>query len=321
MSSTSNTERHTSNHVSETAHALAARLSPAAVVRENEPLAKRTTLRVGGPADIYVEPGDEADLGMVLSFCAERSLPFLVLGRGSNLLVRDGGFAGVVICLAQAFFRRVEIDGTQIRAGAGARLKTIAAEAKRQGLSGLEFLDGIPGSVGGALRMNAGAMGAAIFDRVQSVRLMDFKGHVSECTAAEMNARYRGCDLLKERIALAAVLIGRPGEPEEIDRRMSEFNQRRWSAQPAAPSAGCMFKNPATIPAGRLIDELGLKGTRIGGAMVSREHGNFLVNDGTATAAEILELIELIRARARTERGIALELEVQVIGNSASSPG
>jgi UDP-N-acetylenolpyruvoylglucosamine reductase len=321
MSGQSNTARPTSNRTGETARALIACLSPAALVRENEPLAKRTTLRVGGPADIFVEPGSETDLGVVVRLCAERSLPFFVLGRGSNLLVQDGGFSGVVVCLAHESFRRVEVAGTEIRAGAGARLKTIAAEAKRYSLTGLEFLDGIPGSVGGALRMNAGAMGNSIFDRVRYVRLMDFKGHISERTAAEMNARYRGCDSLKEYIALAAVLNGQPGELEGIERRMNEFNQRRWHSQPAAPSAGCMFKNPASIPAGRLIDELGLKGARVGGAMVSLEHGNFLVNDGTATAAEILQLIALIRTRAQTERGISLELEVQVIGDPAPTAG
>ncbi|HEY5912822.1 MAG TPA: UDP-N-acetylmuramate dehydrogenase [Verrucomicrobiae bacterium] len=295
---------------------LVARLSPETLVRVNEPLAKRTTLRVGGPADIYTEPWSEKDLKTTVEFCARHRMPIFVLGRGSNLLVKDGGFRGLVVCLAHPAFCRVDVAGSEIRCGAGARLKAVAAEAKRRGLAGLEFLDGIPGSIGGGLRMNAGAMGEAIFNRVRSVRLMDFEGRVEERAAAEMKARYRGCGLLKDHLALAAVLDAQPGEPQAIERRMREFNEKRWRSQPAAPSAGCMFKNPPALPAGRLIDELGLKGTRVGGAMISFEHGNFLVNDGTATAGEILKLIDLVKNRAWVERGIDLELEVQVIGES-----
>jgi UDP-N-acetylenolpyruvoylglucosamine reductase len=201
-----------------------------------------------------------------------------------------------------------------LRCGAGARLKAVAVEARRNGLTGLEFLEGIPGSVGGALRMNAGAMGGAMFDVVESVRLMSFDGKVHEQAVQELTIAYRSCSVLKTHIALSAVLCGRPGVREEIERRMNEFNRKRWSSQPAAPSAGCMFKNPPTISAGKLIDELGLKGLKVGGAMVSVEHGNFLVNDGSATARDILELIELIRQRARAERGIELETEVEIVG-------
>jgi UDP-N-acetylenolpyruvoylglucosamine reductase len=293
---------------------LARRLSPATVIRPDEPLAKHTTLRVGGPADTYVEPASEEDLAAVLAYCDERNLPFFVLGRGSNLLVRDGGFRGVVVCLVHPHFSQIEPAGQRLRCGAGARLKAVAVEAKRNGLAGLEFLEGIPGSVGGALRMNAGAMGGAMFDVVESVRLMSFDGKVYEQAVQELTTAYRSCPVLKTHIALAAVLCGRLGVREEIERRMNEFSRKRWSSQPAAPSAGCMFKNPSSISAGKLIDELGLKGLKVGGAMVSVEHGNFLVNDGSATAREILELIELIRQRARAERGIELETEVEIVG-------
>ncbi len=293
---------------------LAALLSPESVVRAHEPLARRTTLRVGGPADVYVEPASEAELAAVLRFCAERSLPSLLLGRGSNLLVRDGGFRGVVICLCQPEFSRITIRGQQLECGAGARLKNVAVEARRAGLAGLEFLEGIPGSVGGALRMNAGAMGGAMFEIVETVRVMDPTGEIIELRPEQMAVAYRSCASLRDRVALSAGLRGQPGEAGSIDRRMREFSEKRWSSQPAAPSAGCMFKNPAGIPAGKLIDELGLKGTRVGAARVSQEHGNFLVNDGGATASEVLGLIELIRERARRERGIELETEVQIIG-------
>jgi UDP-N-acetylenolpyruvoylglucosamine reductase len=298
----------------EAAGELAQRLSPATVIRSDELLARHTTLRVGGPADVYVEPASEEDLAAVLAYCHERSRPLLVLGRGSNLLVKDGGFRGAVVCLVHPHFSRIEAADQRLRCGAGAKLKAVAVEARRNGLSGLEFLEGIPGSIGGALRMNAGAMGGAVFDVVESVRLMSFDGKVQEQAARELTTAYRSCPALKTRIALAAVLCGQLGSREAIEQRMNENSRRRWQSQPAAPSAGCMFKNPRSIPAGKLIDELGLKGTRAGGAVVSAEHGNFIVNDGSATARDVLELIEIIRQRVRTERGIELETEVEIIG-------
>ncbi len=293
---------------------LSSRLSVHALVRASEPLAKRTTLRVGGPADVYVEPASEDDLAAVLQFCNERALPWFVLGRGSNLLVRDGGFRGLVICLAHPVFGRIEVVGERLRCGAGARLKQIAAEARRHDLSGVEFLDGIPGCVGGALRMNAGAMGQWTFETVESVRLMDGEGRACEKPAREVPVEYRNCPLFKECIALGAVFKCAPAPRDEIERRMSEFGERRSATQPAAPSAGCIFKNPPRIPAGKLIDELGLKGARAGGAVVSAEHANFIINDGTATAHDFLELIAIIKARARDEREVELQTEIEIIG-------
>jgi UDP-N-acetylenolpyruvoylglucosamine reductase len=293
---------------------LAKRVSRATVIRRNESLAKHTTLRVGGPADVYVEPASEEDLAGVLTFCNEREPSFFVIGRGSNLLVRDGGFRGVIICLVHASFSRIEVDGERLRCGAGATLKNVAVEAKRNGLSGVEFLEGIPGSVGGALRMNAGAMGGATFDAVESVRLMDFTGNVRELKPGEISVEYRNCAALKTNIALGVVFKCRPAPRVEIEQRMKAFNEKRWESQPAAPSAGCTFKNPPTIPAGKLIDELGLKGTRVGGAVVSAEHGNFIVNDGKATARDVLELIAFLQARAKEARGIELQTEVEIVG-------
>lgn len=293
---------------------LAKGVSSATVVRRDEPLAKRTTLRVGGAADIYVEPASEADLAQVLRFCAERDVNFFILGRGSNLLVRDGGIRGVVVCLSHPAFSTIEVVGENIRCGAGAKLKQVAVEAKRAGLTGVEFLEGIPGSVGGALRMNAGAMGGATFDAVESIRVMDHCGAVRELTAREVEVEYRCCPLLKNHIGLGAVFKCHAASREEVNQRMNAFSEKRWSSQPAAPSAGCCFKNPATIPAGKLIEELGLKGLRVGGAMVSLEHGNFIVNDGSATARDVLELIAQLKRRAKAERGIELHTEVEIIG-------
>jgi len=293
---------------------LAECVSRATRIRRNELLAKHTTLRIGGPADVYVEPASESDLAAVVKYCHERSLPFFVIGRGSNLLVRDGGVRGVVICLAHASFSRIDIAGERLHCGAGAKLKAVAVEAKRSGLSGVEFLEGIPGSVGGALRMNAGAMGGATFDAVESVRLMDFAGHVRELAPKEMSVEYRSCPILKTNIALGVVFKCKSAPRGEIEQRMKAFNEKRWESQPAARSAGCTFKNPPTIVAGKLIDELGLKGTRVGGAVVSAEHGNFIVNDGNATARDVLELIAILQARAKEARGIELRTEIEIIG-------
>ena len=296
------------------ANELAQRVSQTTVIRCQEPLAKHTTLRVGGPADIYIEPASEQDLAAVLTCCHEHGWQLFVVGRGSNLLVRDNGFRGVAISLAQAQFSRIEVTGERLSCGAGAKLRMVAVEARRNCLTRLEFLEGIPGSLGGGLRMNAGAMGGALFDVVESVRFMSLDGIAHERTAQDMTVAYRSCPMLKNHVATSAILRGKPGSHEEIEQRMNEFSRKRWQSQPAAPSAGCMFKNPGTIPAGKLIDEMGLKGTRVGGAMVSSEHGNFIVNDGTATARDVLELVEIIRQRVRAERGIELEAEVEIIG-------
>jgi UDP-N-acetylenolpyruvoylglucosamine reductase len=293
---------------------LAVHVSRATVIRRDEPMAKHTTLRIGGPADVYVEPAWEVDLANILKFCAERDMPFFILGRGSNLLVRDGGVRGAVICLAHSHFSRIEIVGERLHCGAGAKLKNVSVEAKRNNLSGVEFLEGIPGSVGGALRMNAGAMGAATFGAVESLRFMDRAGDIHERLADEVPVEYRACPLLKTHIAMGAVFKCTPLPRAEIEQRMKVYSEKRWESQPAAPSAGCIFKNPGTIPAGKLVDELGLKGTRVGGAVVSAEHGNFIVNDGNATARDVLELIVILKAKAKTGRGIELHTEVEVIG-------
>jgi UDP-N-acetylenolpyruvoylglucosamine reductase len=295
---------------------LRQRLSAEAVVRWHEPLARRTTLRVGGNADVYVEPASENDLALALEFAQARRLPVFVLGRGSNLLIRDGGIRGVVICLAHPCFSEVVVEGQRIQCGAGAKLKTVAVEARRAGLGGLEFLEGIPGSVGGALRMNAGAMGAWIFEVVDRVRLMDPNGAIEDVPAAALPTEYRACPRLRSHIALAAVLRGNPEATGAIEARAQAYNQRRWSTQPAAPSAGCIFRNPPSIPAGRLIEELGLKGRRVGGAVISTLHGNFILNEGEASARDVLSLIDLVRETARTVRGIELETEVEIVGEA-----
>lgn len=290
-------------------------LGKEAIVKLDEPMAPKTTFGVGGAADIFVEPSSESELAGVVRICAENKIKYYILGRGSNLLVKDGGIRGVVIHLIGSWFERVIAKGAEIECGAGARLKTVAGEALKNGISGFEFLEGIPGTVGGALRMNAGAMGSEIFQVVKKIRIMENSGEVSEISPQDAGFKYRECERLKTAIALGAVFAGKPGKKEEIARKMEEFAARRHSSQPQQwRSAGCVFKNPPGFSAGKIIDELGLKGKRIGGAMVSTQHCNFIVNAGGAKASDILELIKYIKDRVREKRGIELETEVEIIG-------
>lgn len=293
---------------------FASQLGPDTVVRHDESMAGHTTWKVGGPADIYVEPGSEADLAAILRFCTEHHIPWFIMGRGSNLLVRDGGLRGVVISLAQPVFKGIRMEGQRVACGAGARLKEIVMEARRNGLGGLEFLEGIPGSLGGALRMNAGAMGSSLFQVVESLRVMDPAGQISEWPAGSVAVEYRRCPFLEDHIALSAILKAVPAEKTAIDSRLAEYSQRRWTTQPAAPSAGCVFKNPPQTSAGKLIDECGLKGFRVGGAVVSDKHANFIVNDGHASAQDVLDLVAIVRNRVKVARGIELETEVKIVG-------
>ncbi len=293
---------------------LRALLDAQTTLLRNEPMAKKTTFQLGGCAQFWCEPASEGDLGKVLGYCAAQKLPFFLIGRGSNLLVRDSGIKGVVIRLSHPQLSLVEVHGERIAAGAGAKVRDVVMAAKRSNLAGLEFLEGIPGSVGGALRMNAGAMGQWTFEVSESVRFMDYAGNVYEKPANEIHYEYRGCPLFRDHIALSAVFKGTPAAPEVIENRLKSFQQKRWSTQPRESSAGCIFKNPKQISAGKLIDELGLKGKTIGKARVSEVHGNFIVNDGGATAADVLQLIEFIQKRAKEERGIELETEVMILG-------
>ena len=286
-------------------------------VRLYEPMSKHTTLRVGGPAQFWVEPRDEAAFAAIIRLCRQENLPLFVLGRGSNLLVRDGGIRGVVAHPSGGEFDRVEVVDGEITAGAGAKLKQVAYAGKSAGIGGLEWMEGIPGAVGGSLRMNAGAMGWQTFDNVVRVRYLDSEGNPHTSTPAEMEVAYRSVATLKTNYAVSAVFRGTPAPLDEIVRKMEESQEKRRTSQPIAKSAGCAFKNPTTCPAGKLVDELGLKNCTVGNARVSEVHGNFLVNDGGATAAEMLELIEKIKAVAREKRGIELETEVQIVGEPA----
>jgi len=284
------------------------------MIRMGEPLSRHTTMRVGGPARFWVEPETEEGFAELVRFCHDEGIPFMVMGRGSNLIIKDGGFPGVVAHLGRGCFAEATVSGNEITAGVGVKLKQLAASARGAGLSGFEWMDGIPGNLGGALRMNAGAMGVQTFDQVVRIRFADRDGNIVSRTPQELEIRYRDVPILHDHYALSATLSGTPSSPEEIDRLMKGSLSHRKETQPVAASAGCVFKNPAGIPAGKLVEELGLKNSSVGGARVSEVHGNFIVNDGGATATEILSLIARIRDKARTERGIDLETEVQILG-------
>jgi UDP-N-acetylenolpyruvoylglucosamine reductase len=284
------------------------------ILKRDEPLHKHTTMRIGGPAQLWFEPVDEEDLKIGLRFAHERGIPVTFIGRGSNLLVRDGGILGLCVHLGRPYFSRIEIEGEYVTVGAGARLKQIVADARKRGLGGFEFMEGIPGNLGGALRMNAGAMQGWTMEVVESVRSIDTLGHVHEVNKSDLEIHYRSVPHFQSHIAVSARLKGKPSTADEINEKLKSYSGKRWTSQPAAPSAGCIFKNPGPLPAGKLIDELGLKNLSVGPARVSEVHGNFIVNDGGATAEDVLQLISLIQSRARESRQIDLHTEVIVLG-------
>jgi UDP-N-acetylmuramate--alanine ligase len=291
-------------------------LSRASKLTRDEPLAKKTTLRVGGPARLYGEPAGEEDLRTLLVEAARDGAPVFFLGRGSNLVVPDEGVEGLVISLAHKSWSAFEtLSDGRVRVGAGLRLKNLCGLAAAAGVAGFEFLEGIPGSVGGALRMNAGAMGGWIFDIVDEVSVMAMDGTVRTLPRASMDVDYRHCGDLREAAALGAVL--RPmsrSDASAVGRQIDDYRRKRHESQPREPSAGCMFKNPPGASAGRLIDESGLKGMRVGGAEVSLVHGNFVINRGDATSADVLELVRRVRAGVRQAKGVDLEPEVLLYG-------
>jgi len=285
-------------------------------IRLYEPMSKHTTMRIGGPAQFWVEPETEAGFARIVRHCRQNGVPLTVVGRGSNLLVRDGGIRGVVLHPTRGEFLKLEVADGKIHAGAGVKLKDVAFAGRDHGIGDLEWMEGIPGNVGGSLRMNAGAMGWETFQNLVSMRYVDAEGVIHEKQRAEIEVNYRNVPLLKDHYALSAVFTGAPKPREEIEKLLNVSRSKRRSSQPAASSAGCIFKNPEKIPAGKLVDELGLKNTAVGHARVSEIHGNFLVNDDAATAGDIFVLIEKIIVRAREERGIELHTEVQIVGEN-----
>ncbi|MEM1083539.1 MAG: UDP-N-acetylmuramate--L-alanine ligase [Verrucomicrobiota bacterium] len=280
-----------------------------------EAMRRHTTMLVGGPAQFWIEPHTFTAFASAVDYCRERGIAVRVVGRGSNLLVRDGGIRGAVIHPAGGQFAECYVDDDgHLVAGAGVRLKKLASVAQAAGVGGFEWMEGIPGNVGGALRMNAGAMGIETFDQVVNVTFLDEDGEIRTRGRDEIVAEYRNVQELRRNFALQAVFEGEKDSAESIQNRWDESRAKRRGSQPIAASAGCIFKNPEETPAGMLVDQLGMKGSEDGRAGVSEVHGNFIVNRGGASAGEVLSLIERIKDKARRERGIELENEVKIIG-------
>ena len=283
-----------------------------------EPMSRHTTIRVGGPAQYWIEPEDFEQFRKSVRFFKARGIPVRIVGRGSNLLIRDGGIRGAVIHPKGGRFGEVKVHGKMITAGVGARFKKLSSVARDHHLEGFEWMEGIPGNVGGGLRMNAGAMGVETFDQVVSVTFLDEDGEVRTRNREEIESFYRNVPELNQNYALEATFLGGKGEIEDIQKRLDESRHHRITTQPKAASAGCIFKNPSSVGAGKLIDEMGLKTTSTGKAEVSPEHGNFIVNRGGASAEDVLALIEQIKEQALKTREIVLETEVQILGEDDS---
>ncbi len=285
-------------------------------LRKQVPLARYTSWRVGGPARQVYQPADEVDLGRFLAQLPENE-PLLWLGLGSNLLVRDGGFAGTVIAL-HGQLAQFEIAGTQLHVGAGAACARIARAAARAGLAGASFLAGIPGTIGGALAMNAGAFGGETWDCVQQVHIINRHGVCQQHAADAFQVAYRQVDKPADTGFLGTTLQFRVGDAIEEQARIRQLLQQRSTSQPTGkPSGGSTFRNPPGDFAARLIESCGLKGHQIGGAQVSAKHANFILNSGAATARDIEDLIIYVQAEVQRQQGVLLQPEVHIVGETA----
>ncbi len=280
---------------------------------ENASVARFAWFRVGGPAEVLFTPADRDDLADFLSARPE-GVPVTVIGVASNLLVRDGGIAGVVIRLGRGL-AGIEIEGSRVRAGAAAMDINVARACREAGVAGLEFLSGVPGTIGGALRMNAGAYGSEMRDVVVEAEALDGAGRTHRLSPADLGFGYRHSAVADDWIFTAATLAGEPGDAAEIAHRMDEIGQAREQSQPIRTrTGGSTFTNPPGAKAWQLIDAAGCRGLRRGGAMVSEQHCNFLVNTGDASAADIEGLGEEVRRRVREHSGVALQWEIRRIG-------
>lgn len=286
-------------------------------LRVNEPMARHTSWQVGGTADYYYQAAGRQDL---LHFLRQLpcNVPLLCLGRGSNLLIRDGGVRGVVVAMGRSMAALSQLPDGVIQAEAGVHCARVARFAAGHGLGGAEFLVGIPGSIGGALAMNAGAWGQSLWDLVQEVSLFDRGGHLSSHSASDFQASYRELKGARGRWFFSCCLKMVSRDREQCRREMRRLLQQRARQQPLRqPSCGSVFKNPPGDYAARLIERCGLKGSRIGAARVSEQHGNFIINEGGATASDIEQLMQRVQEQVQRHCGILLQPEVRIIGEAA----
>ncbi|MHB0739526.1 UDP-N-acetylmuramate dehydrogenase [Peptostreptococcus stomatis] len=281
----------------------------------DEPMNRHTSFKVGGPADILVRPRTEEEISNIFKLVNKLETPFLVKGNGSNILIKDGGFRGLVIEISDNF-SNFEIRGTEVEIQSGALLSVIGRAVMNESLTGFEFASGIPGTLGGALAMNAGAYGGEMKNIVKTVRLMDEEGQVVEFTNEEMNFGYRHSRLSDERwIAISAVISLEKGDKAEIKAKMEDLALQRRSKQPLEyPSAGSTFKRPTGYFAGKLIQDSDLKGESVGGAQVSSKHSGFVINYNKASAKDIVDLIEHVKLTVFECQGVHLEEEVKILG-------
>lgn len=282
----------------------------------DEPMSRHTTFRVGGPADFFVTPKAKEEVRDVIRICKEAGMPYYIIGNGSNLLVSDAGYRGVIVQIYKEM-NEVKVEGDLVKAQAGALLSGIAAKALGAELSGFEFASGIPGTIGGACVMNAGAYGGEMKDVLESVTVLTGEGKIIELGRNELELGYRTSVIAKKGyIVLGAVLKLERGDGEKIKTYMDELKEKRVTKQPLEyPSAGSTFKRPEGYFAGKLIEDAGLRGFQVGGAQVSEKHCGFVINRGHATAADIMELMRQVQIRVKENSGVDLEPEVKRLGD------
>lgn len=282
----------------------------------DEPMSRHTTFRVGGPADFFVTPKAKEEVRDVIRICKEAGMPYYIIGNGSNLLVSDAGYRGVIVQIYKEM-NEVKVEGDLVKAQAGALLSGIAAKALGAELSGFEFASGIPGTIGGACMMNAGAYGGEMKDVLESVTVLTGEGKIIELGRNELELGYRTSVIAKKGyIVLGAVLKLERGDGEKIKTYMDELKEKRVTKQPLEyPSAGSTFKRPEGYFAGKLIEDAGLRGFQVGGAQVSEKHCGFVINRNHATAADIMELMRQVQIRVKENSGVDLEPEVKRLGD------
>ena len=281
----------------------------------DEPMKNHTSFKIGGPADVMIIPSNEEELINAVKLCREHGVQFYIMGNGTNLLVRDGGMRGAVIKINEGL-NKIQIEGNNIYCQAGAFLTGVSRAAMVDSLTGIEFANGIPGTIGGAVTMNAGAYGGEMKDVIKSVRVLDRSNEVIEYSNEEMNFRYRGSRVVDEELIVLSINISlEKGEYDNIKATVDDLTFKRTSKQPLElPSAGSTFKRPEGYFAGKLIDDSGLRGLKLGGAQVSEKHCGFIVNVDNATCNEVLQLIGVVQKTVKDNYGVSIDTEIKIIG-------